>query len=122
MDELATKLVDSLTKVENALETMTPTAFQALVEAAYISGVFELLWGALGVLVLLASVRTLYFGITHVENAKNTEEVKAVAAIAGGALMALIGLIWALSYLSDRDAWLAVINPTAYVVKTLVYH
>ena len=114
MDELATKLVDSLTKVEDALETMAPTAFKALVEAAYITGVTAIIQGFLLLLLCAAGFTVMHVGL------KQEEDSIGIPMTIGGGVLALFSLVVALIILFGFDPWLKIINPTAYVVKTLL--
>ena len=116
MDELATKLVDSLTKVENALETMAPTAFQALVEAAYITGVVDIIWGLVWLSIVAGAVVAVRHGFTRI-----SENFDAgMAFMLSGGFVAIFGFVGTAVNLGASTTWLKIINPTAYVVKTLL--
>ena len=121
MDELATKLVDSLTKVETALEAMAPTAFQTLVEAAFMTGVVTLIWTGVEVFLVLAGFFMIRAGTElFAEENKETQRIVGGVTASIGAALAIISALNILANLSSETMWLQVLKPAAYVVKSLL--
>lgn len=127
MNDLETKIVESLVKIEDVLESMAPQAFNSLVEVAQIEGVMNLMYGGVFLVLFALCLRLFFYGFSLVDkydamDRHTTDKEEAVMIFSFGASVigGFVSLVIALVSLTSTSTWLKLLVPASYVVKKLL--
>ena len=118
------KVVELLSGLQDAITTLAPEAWQALVLAAEVTAYRNIVIGALAALwfatyAWIALRRVVPFLCTN-EQASDVEIGTRVGFLIVGGLSAVVCFLIAVDFLGGTDTWLGLVSPESQVVRELL--